>query len=212
METPSEAAQAQTQTRESVVGGLRISWDPRVLEPRPWTAAQAQWLADLSLGAPEGPALELCSGAGHIGLLLAQLTGRSLVMVDANPVACDFARTNAERAGLAPEVRNELMSEALADDERFAVILADPPWVPRPEIDRFPEDPALAIDGGPTGLDLAVECLTLVDRHLADGGHAVLQLGTAEQVEELLAAHPPTRVTCEEVRRFERGVLVHLAG
>ncbi|WP_110180395.1 methyltransferase domain-containing protein [Nocardioides solisilvae] len=201
----------EQETRESVVGGLRIAWDGRVLEPRPWTAAQAEWLAELSPQAPEGPALELCSGAGHIGLLLQRLTGRDLVMVDANPVACEFAAANAAAAGLAPEVRNGWMDEVLAPDERFALVCADPPWVPRAEITRYPQDPELAIDGGPDGLDVAALCVALIDRHLADGGHAVLQLGTAEQVDALLAANPPQRLRLDGVRTFERGVLAHLA-
>lgn len=196
---------------ETLIGGLTIRWDHRVLEPRPWTVAQPQWLADLSPSAPDGPALELCSGAGHLGLVLQQLCKRHLVMVDVNPVACDFAAGNALSAGLDVEIRNAPMSEALAPDERFALVLADPPWVPHDKVSRFPEDPEVAVDGGPRGLDLAVECLAIVDRHLLPGGHAVLQLGTPEQVEELMADHGPSRVELVEVRRFEGGVLAHLA-
>lgn len=198
---------------ETEIGGLRITWDERVLEPRPWTAAQSEWLAELAGGTPAGPALELCSGAGHIGLVFAVRTGRRLVMVDANPVACELAVQNARTAGVPEddlEVRLGLMAEVLEPDERFPLILADPPWVPRPEIGRYPDDPVLAIDGGPEGLDVAAECLTLIDRHLADGGHAVLQLGTAQQMEELLRREPPSRVEVREVRTFERGVLVRL--
>lgn len=199
---------------ETEIGGLTIRWDHRVLEPRPWTEAQSQWLASLEPTAPEGPALELCSGAGHIGLVFQRLTGRRLVMVDANPAACELAVENARAAGV-PEsdldVRHALMSEALGADERFPLVLADPPWVPSAEITRFPDDPSLAIDGGPEGLDLAVECLALIDRHLADGGHAVLQVGDAAQVDSLVAAHPPARVRVVEVRTFERGALAHLA-
>ncbi|WP_101526294.1 methyltransferase [Nocardioides houyundeii] len=196
---------------ESVVGGLDIRWDRQVLEPRPWTVEQAEWLAELSATAPAGAALELCSGVGHLGLVLHRLTARRLVMVDANPRACELAAENARAAGTEQvEIRNSVMTRALESQERFALVLADPPWVPRAEITRFPDDPTIAIDGGPTGLDLAVQCLDLIEQHLLDGGHAVLQLGTAEQVEELMAERAPTRVELVEVRRRERGVLAHL--
>ena len=48
---------------------LEISYDQRVLEPRPWTAAQSRWASSLFRVLPPGPVLELCAGAGHIGLL-----------------------------------------------------------------------------------------------------------------------------------------------
>lgn len=198
---------------ETEIGGLTIRWDHRVLEPRPWTEAQSTWLASLEPTAPPGPALELCSGAGHIGLVFQRLTGRHLVMVDANPVACEYAAANARAAGVprdSLEIRNAFMADALADDERFPLVLADPPWVPRAEVGRFPDDPRTAIDGGPDGLGLAAECLGLIDRHLSPAGHAVLQVGDRAQAYALLAAHPPQRVQVGEVRSYERGALVHL--
>lgn len=199
-------------TRELEFGGLRIRFDERILEPRPWTLTQPQWLAELSESAPAGPALEICSGAGHMGLALARLTGRDLVQVDVDPVACAFARENAEDAGIAVDVRCAPMEQALAADESFALVLADPPWVRRAEVTDFPEDPVLAIDGGDHGLDLARACLAVADAHLAPGGHAVLQLGTAAQMEQLWAELEPRlpRLELVEVRSFERGALVHL--
>ena len=151
---------AAAQTSRSVdFQGLRIEYDERVLTPRPWTAAQSMWAADLIAVAPPGPVLELCSGAGHIGLLAVTLAPRRLVCVDADPVACGYLRRNAGRAGIRVDVREGRMDEALASDERFAVVIADPPWVPTAEVTRFPEDPVTAINGGADGLDLVRSCL-----------------------------------------------------
>ncbi len=199
------------QLRSVDFGGLQIGWDERVLEPRPWTLEQAQWLAELAADAPAGPALELCSGAGHLGLVLAHLTGRPRVQVDLSPVATEHNRANAAAAGLTVEIRNAPMSSALAGDERFALVLADPPWVPRDRVGEFPADPVTAIDGGPTGTDLARECLRLSARHLAPGGHGVLQLGTGEQVTSLWSELAPELPGLElaEVRRRPRGALAH---
>lgn len=199
--------------RRTRFGDLLIDFDARVLEPRPWTTAQSTWAAELLRSAPTGPVLELCAGAGHIGLLAISEEPRRLVSVDLNPVACDHTRANAERAGLADlvEVREGSMDAVVAPDERFALVIADPPWVPRAETGRFPEDPVVAIDGGVDGLDLARECWSLADRHLLDGGAAVLQLGTVAQV-RLLAEElgGRTRLRVRETRSFERGVLVAL--
>jgi release factor glutamine methyltransferase len=168
-------------------GGLDIAYDDRVLEPRPWTAAQSLWAAELLASAPPGPVLELCAGAGQIGLLAIAGTAHRLVAVDADPVACEFVRTNARAAGLADrvEIRNAPLEQALADDERFAVIVADPPWVPTARTTEFPADPLLAIDGGPDGLALARRCLTVAGTHLTVDGVMLLQLGSTAQVDGL---------------------------
>lgn len=190
-------------------GMLRISFDHRVLRPRPWTAAQSAWAAELAATGPAGPMLELCAGAGQIGLLAVLDTARSLVCVDVDPVACGFARRNAEAAGLADrvEVRVGRMEEVVRDEERFAVVVADPPWVRRAEVGRYPEDPLRAIDGGDDGLDLARTCVAVARRHLLPGGSALLQLGTVEQV-GLLESVDAAEVV--EVRRYDRGVVVRL--
>lgn len=168
-------------------GSLSIRFDDRVLRPRPWTVNQARWAADVLRTAPPGPVLELCAGAGQIGLLAVAGTGRDLVQVDADPVACGHARANAARAagrGAGAdrvEVRLGPIDEALRPGERYALILADPPWVPSSAVGRFPDDPVTAIDGGADGLDVMRRCLTAIDAHLADGGTALAQLGTLQQ-------------------------------
>ena len=75
-----------TTDRTTTFGGLRIAFDDRVLTPRPWTELQSRWAAEVATDAPAGRLLELCSGAGHIGLLAAMLSGRDLLAVDVDPV------------------------------------------------------------------------------------------------------------------------------
>ena len=202
-----------TDAQTLAFGELTIAFDDRVLRPRPWTVDQSRWAAELLSTTPEGPVLELCSGAGHIGLLGVLHSDRRLVCVDADPVACDFARHNAEAAGLSSrvEVRAARLEQALRPGEQFALVIADPPWVPGSETHVYPEDPLLAIDGGPDGLDVARACLEVTARHLAPGGAAVLQLGTLEQaarIEDELEDTDGLRV--REVRSCERGVLIRL--
>lgn len=168
-------------------GHLQIAYDDRVLEPRAWTTLQSQWAASLLDRAPTGRVLELCAGAGQIGLLAVADSDRDLVCVDLNPVACEFTRENARAAGLDDrvEVREGRIRDVLGPDERFALVVADPPWVPSAGVGRFPEDPLIAIDGGDTGLDVARECVDAVVAHLLPGGSALLQLGTTEQATEV---------------------------
>lgn len=174
-------------------GGLTIEHGCDVLAPRAWTLLQSEWACELADVVPPGPVLELCAGVGHIGLVVARRTGRPLVQVDVHEDACALARANAARAGLAGsvEVRHQCLSQAVGAGERYPLVLADPPYVPSGEVDRFPEDPPGAIDGGRDGLDLARCCIDVVDRALPAGGVALLQLRDAEQARALAAGFPP---------------------
>jgi release factor glutamine methyltransferase len=170
--------------RRTKFGSLSIEYDGRILEPRPWTVKQSSWAADLLTWAPPGPVLELCTGAGQIGLFAVTTVPRQLVCVDVDPAACDYARRNAARAGLADrvEVREGDAALALRPEERFAMIIADPPYVPSDEIRMHPHDPPSAIDGGPDGLTVTWRCLLAVEHHLLPGGSALLQLRSDDQV------------------------------
>lgn len=187
--------------------GLSIGYDDRVLAPRDWTAAQSWWAAELSATAPPGPLLELCAGVGHIGLLAVLRSPRPLVCVEAAPAACEWLRVNAREAGVRVDVREAPMKLALHPAERFPVIIADPPWVERDQIDRYPEDPVSAIDGGDDGLDFVRACIDIASRHLAARGSMVLQAGPtqAEGVAEAVRAAEGLRLV--ETRTFERGTL-----
>jgi methylase of polypeptide subunit release factors len=197
------------------VGALTVEFDEQVLEPRPWTVAQSRWAAEVAENLPPGPMLELCGGVGHIGLLTAQLTGRDAVLVDASRPACEFAAANARAAGLADrvEVRCGAVEDVLEPDERFPLLLVDPPYIPSAETGRFPTDPPMAIDGGPDGLDVARACLAVAAQHLDLGGVIILQLRDASQVWALDAGLFPAGLRTTEFRAVaDHGVLARLEG
>ena len=171
-------------------GPLRIEYDEHVLEPRPWTLAQAQWAAELLRSHEDvSPLLELCAGAGQIGLAAAALSDRTAVLVDASEDACRLATRNAAGAGLSGrvEVRHGPMDEVVGSDESFALVLADPPYIPSAHTRAFPSDPLTAIDGGDDGLALARTCLQVGASHLCPGGPMLLQLRDGPQAAELAA-------------------------
>ncbi|HYH34073.1 MAG TPA: class I SAM-dependent methyltransferase [Nocardioides sp.] len=199
-------------TRTTRFGSLEIAYDDRVLQPREWTTHQSRWAAELLVGAPAGPVLELCAGAGQIGLLAVAGLSRRLVCVDVNPVACDYARRNAAAAGLAGrvEVREGDLQAVISAEERFPVILADPPYLRPDELASYPEDPRLAVDGGPDGLSVARTCLAVIHGHLLPGGSALLQLRDLEQVDQLDSELATSDLTVAGSRGYERGALVLL--
>jgi methylase of polypeptide subunit release factors len=192
--------------------GLSIAFDDRVLRPRAWTAEQSRWAASLLPGLPPGPVLELCAGAAQIGLAAVGRTRRTLVCVEADPVAAAYAGENARAAGLDErvEVRQERMAAALDPEEKFALVIADPPWVLRTETGRFPADPLTAIDGGVDGLSVARECVVLIAGHLTDDGAALLQLGSGRQVASLADEMRQVGLAVTELRRHVGGVVALL--
>ncbi|MEN3314861.1 MAG: hypothetical protein V7605_1095 [Acidimicrobiaceae bacterium] len=195
-------------------GPIEVAFDETVLRPRPWTLAQSEWAAELAAGAQ--PLLEIGCGAGHIGLAAAVLSGRRLVQVDRNPSACRWAATNAADNGCADRVEQRCgaAGDVLAGGELFAVVIADPPYVPSADVHLYPEDPLAAIDGGPDGLAGVREFLAAVDGHLHPQGSVVLQVrgaGQVGQLEEWLAEPAAPGLTVVGARSYgETRALAHL--
>jgi release factor glutamine methyltransferase len=173
-------------------GPLRVGYDDSVLAPRPWTVLQSRHAAALVDGRPDGPLLELHCGAGHIGQAAAVWSRRPLVQVDDNPAACRWARRNADVNAVPAEVRCSRIEGLTEPDGKFALVLADPPYVPSSETGRFADDPLHAIDGGDDGLDGVRLCLPVATRLTRPGGMVVLQVRGPAQ------AHTLGRVVADE--------------
>ena len=196
--------------------GLEIGWDRRVLRPRPWTAEQGRWAAEILLDSSPGRILELCCGAGHIGLLAAQGSGRDLVQVDEDPVAACWAQRNAEVASVASDVRTGPLDASLGSGERFPMVIADPPWLSTTPV-AAPGEPGVGADEDFQGaLD---QCVLLILEHLVPEGHAVLQVGLSQQIGRIgrwLDAHAaenpsaPARAVLAVRDRRPGGYLIHI--
>lgn len=185
-------------------GPVGIAFDTTVLRPRPWTLAQSEWAAELAAGGE--PLLEVGCGAGHIGLAAAVLSGSHLVQVDRDPAACQWAGVNARANGAGDKVEQRCgtAAEVLAAGERFAVVVADPPYVPSAEVALYPEDPLGAIDGGPDGLAVVRSFLNDIVDHLEPAGSVLIQVRGAAQVDQLAGwlAHPSAPELVVAERRF----------
>lgn len=193
-------------------GPVMIRYDSRVLQPRPWTLLQSTWAAELAAKAPDGPLVELCAGAGHIGLAAAVLADRDLVQVELDPIAAEFARANARDAGRGDrvQVREAPLQSALHPDERFAVMLADPPYLPTEQVSSWPEDPPSAIDGGADGLAIIRACLQVAADHLISGGQLLLQTAGAAQGDAVAALAAALPLRPREVRSADEARSVSL--
>lgn len=163
-------------------GPIEVRWDADVLAPREWTLLQSIRAARRLLSTTAGPIAELHAGAGHIGQATAAWSDRTLVQVDDDPGCCAWAARNATDNGIRSTIVCARVDALPLRDEQFALVLADPPYVPTDEVARFPLDPRHAIDGGTDGLDGLRVCLPAAARLLRADGVLVLQVRGPHQI------------------------------
>ncbi len=158
--------------------GRRFRVDPRVLVPRPETELVLE--AALTALPEGGGALDLCTGSGVLGVTLALERRARVVATDASEDALAVARENAAALGAAVDLRAGDLWEAVRPDERFDVVVSNPPYVPSAELDGLAREvrrePRAALDGGPDGLALLRRIVSGATRHLCPGGTLVLEM------------------------------------
>ncbi len=180
---------------------LDFQVNPGVLIPRPETevlvTAALEAVRELSQ-TKNGPlwGLEIGVGSGAVVVALAkELPQTDWLALDLSAVALAVARDNARRHGVAGRlhfVRGDLVS-GLKPGPRFALMVANLPYVPRAEWEQLPKDikdyePRQALLGGEDGLDLIRALVREAHRYLQPGGCLALEVGAGQagQVLELL--------------------------
>lgn len=177
---------------------LDLAVSPAVLIPRPETEelveAVLRALAARRDAWPRPRVLDLGTGSGAIALSIAAEHPDAIVTAtDASADALAVARANARALGLEPRVRfaEGHWFEAVDPDERFEVVVSNPPYIATTEWDELPRDvklhePAQALFSGASGLDDLREIVDLAPDWLVAGGLLALEL--AENRAEEVAA------------------------
>jgi release factor glutamine methyltransferase len=165
---------------------LELSVTPDVLVPRPETEFVVE--AALSVLPSKTPARVLDLGVGSGAILLSILAERPEVTglgIDASEAALSVARRNAEELGLQDRVAFRLGDWANGIDERFDVVVSNPPYIAsgdiaslQPEVARF--EPRLALDGGADGLDAHRVIVRSLPHLLSEKGAFALEVGRGQ--------------------------------
>lgn len=183
---------------EQVVGwaelcGLRVAVEAGVFVPRPRSEllvkraveavgeARAGWDPGTAVADPGGPprrpvVADLCCGSGALAAAIAAAAGPlELHAVDVDPVAVRCARGNLGALGARVYEGDLLSPLPAALRGRLDVVVANVPYVPSAEIGSLPREarlhePAIALNGGADGLDVARRLLDAVPPWLAPGG------------------------------------------
>lgn len=172
-------------TREAWLGDFRFYIDARAIVPRSYIAELLR--EDLAPWIPQAnrvrAALDLCTGSGCLAILLAHSFPRARVdATDVSTAALQVARRNVALYRLQKRIRlvcSDLY--AALHGRRYDLIVANPPYVTTPAMQRLPpeyrHEPHLALAGGQDGLDFARAILRDAAAHLKPGGTLVLEVG-----------------------------------
>jgi release factor glutamine methyltransferase len=162
---------------------LPLKITPAVLVPRHETETLVELALKVIPKTEEHLVLDLGTGSGAVALAIASERPRARVTgVDISPAALGVARDNARALAL-PNVTWRLGSwfDAVRG-ERFDVVVANPPYVAAGDraLETLAAEPALALCGGPTGLEALEAIVDGAAAHLKSDGWLLLEHGSAQ--------------------------------
>jgi ribosomal protein L3 glutamine methyltransferase len=176
--------------------GVAFHVDERVIVPRSYLGeliAGDLFAGDLSTGGEESldwkdpdevaRVLDLCTGSGALAVLAAmRFPDAAIDAVDISADALEVAAGNVQEHGLGERItllRGDLF--APVKGKRYDLIISNPPYVDAEGMAALPpecrHEPALALDGGPEGIDVIARILEKAGRHLTEDGGLLCEVG-----------------------------------
>jgi ribosomal protein L3 glutamine methyltransferase len=177
--------------KKTYMHGVPFYVDERVIVPRSYIG-ELLVKGDIDAIAPEvanaTSVLDLCTGSGCLAILAAlHFPSAAIAATDISSDALDVAKINCAEHD--PDGRITLHHGDLfapLGSKTFDVILTNPPYVARTEVEAFPPEyraePQLAHLGGTDGLDIVRRILREAPKHLAKNGTLICEIGTGRDV------------------------------
>lgn len=165
-----------------------------VLIPRPETEILVEEAINIIKGLKGNiKIVDVGTGSGIIGIMIAKLTGRDVVCIDVSPNALKVAQMNSKRLGV-KEKTTFICSDLLCgikEKERFHIILANLPYVRKDEWENLMKDvkdfePKLALIGGEDGLELYRHLIDSLKERIVEKGWFLCEIGGKEQADAVL--------------------------
>jgi len=206
---------------ESWFYGRRFFVSPAVMIPTPETELLCEtairFVKKADLKKPR--ILDMGVGSGVISVTIAkELADCQIVAVDISPEAIEVAKRNARDLQAADKIefRQSDLFEAVTGDEKFDLILSNPPYISDEEYKTFPPevlaDPKVALTSGEEGLDAVKLVLRDTPDYLAPGGRLMFEIGynQAERVQQLTETDDRYRsiVILKDLNDIDRVVLL----
>lgn len=191
---------------------LDIEVTPAVLVPRPETELLIEAALEHLERTTPLRILDVCTGSGCVAVALGtEFPESTLVVTDISRDALAVATRNLARYGLAARARIVETDLFATINERFDLIVANPPYVPsldeptlQPEVRVF--EPHTALFAGADGLDIIRRLLSDVPRVLSGNGLLMFEFGIGQAAAiRALVAHLPS-LTVVDVKPDLQGI------
>ena len=158
---------------------LEIQVGPGVLVPRPESELLVQAVLDHCEGVSETVSVvDLGSGSGALALAISTENEKTRVIaVEKDPAAIEWLKKNVARINEQVRIVESDVVDAL-EGVKCDVVIANPPYVPDSQIlprDVADHEPAVALFGGPTGLDIPGRFIDTATRVLKPGGFFAIE-------------------------------------
>lgn len=166
--------------------------DEKVLIPRPETELLVEEaLTLITRNNTINDLLDMGTGSGAIGLVLAKKTRKRVVCVDISLEALQVAKRNGESLGVL-ELTRFVCSDLFRGirGSKFDMILANLPYVCSEEIGYLMDDvknyePRMALDGGVGGTQIYERFIEELPKYLKDTGYVACEIGGHKQAIKL---------------------------
>jgi release factor glutamine methyltransferase len=158
---------------------LELKVGPGVLVPRPESELLVEAvLTYLEKQAGEVSVVDLGSGSGALALAIATEASNShVIAVEKSAEALVWLKENVSFIDEKVRILEGDVSTAL-EGVKCDVVIANPPYVPDAEVlpkDVAEHEPAVALFGGPDGMDVPRAFITTADRILKSGGFLAIE-------------------------------------
>ncbi|MGH4117988.1 peptide chain release factor N(5)-glutamine methyltransferase [Clostridium sp.] len=204
--------------------GMNFIVRPGVLIPRPDTEILVEGVIERINKSAYTKVCDVCSGSGAIGIAIAEFVKDTKVkLYDISSDAVSISKSNIERFELSKRVHAEisdLLQTAIDENEKFQVIVSNPPYIRDEIIPSLMEDvknyePYIALSGGEDGLDFYRKITEQSLQVLEKGGLLAFEIGydQREQVAEILLKSGFVEIQCiKDLSGNDRVVSANLAG
>ncbi|MCJ7696306.1 MAG: peptide chain release factor N(5)-glutamine methyltransferase [Anaerolineaceae bacterium] len=161
--------------------GLDFEVSPGVLIPRPETELLVEVAQDWLQEHPDcRHATDIGTGSGNIAVCLAdEFPDLRVHAIDISPKALRIAQVNAKKHKVSKQISFQLADLRKMGKQKFDLVCANLPYIPSTklaEVNSIEFESKLALDGGPSGLDLIQRLLSQLPSRLNTPGLALLEI------------------------------------
>jgi release factor glutamine methyltransferase len=168
---------------------LTFTVSPAVLIPRPESEFVVVEYLEQTRHVESPHTVDVGTGSGCLAIASAHhQPGARFVAIDISDEALEIARRNATRIGVLERIDFRVgdMLVPVAGEGPFDAIISNPPYISSNAIDQLEpgvrdHEPRMALDGGPSGLDMVGRLIEQSVDLLKPGGHLILEIGSDQE-------------------------------